>query len=51
MTQQKESVIKPKAFYSAAVRFLEMCLGIKNGALKCACHRHKLHYVLHASIY
>lgn len=51
VTQQKESVIKPEVFYSAASRFLEMSLGIKDSALKCTCRRHVLHYVLHASTY
>lgn len=51
MTQKRESVIKPGVFYSAALHFLEMSLGIKDSALNSTCHRHVLHYVLHARTY
>lgn len=46
--QQRECVIKPEEFYTAVSPSLEMALGIKDSASNSPCHRHVIHYALHA---
>lgn len=48
LRQQRGCVIKPEELYIAVSPSLEMALGIKDSASNSPCHRHVIHYALHA---